>query len=95
MLSIIIVISIILAAWGSGMYIRFARGEGVDERGQSILAKASHITMSYLFLTFSILILVVGFLDVSAEMLEAIIVVALSLLILINAISIMYLKKNE
>lgn len=95
MLNIIIVISTIIAVWGAGVYIGFARGEGVDERGKSILAKASHITMSFVFLTFSVLILVVGFLNLSAEILEVIIVIALSLLIFINAISIMYLRKNE
>ncbi|MCX7545672.1 hypothetical protein [Marinicella gelatinilytica] len=94
MLNLFIVISVILSAWGAGKYIIFSKEEGVDERGKAILSQASHTTMSFLFLAYSILCLIVGFLDVSAEVLKVIIVVTFSLLILINAFSITYLKKH-
>lgn len=94
MANILIVISVIIASFGLGRYISFSRGEGTDERGKFILAKASHITISFLFLIFAVLILIVGFLNISAEILGVVIVISLSLLILINAISIMYLRKN-
>lgn len=94
MLRIITIISILMALLGIGVYIGFSKEEGVDERGKSILAKASHITMGFLFVTFSAIIFIVEFLNVSTEMLKAVMVIALSLLILINAISIMYLRKK-
>jgi len=94
MANILIIISMIIAGFGLGKYISFSKEEGTDERGKFILAKASHITMNSLFFIFAILVLVVGFLNVSAEILGVLIVVVLSLLILINAISIMYFRKN-
>lgn len=91
---IIIVISILIALISMGIYIGFSQEEGKDERGNLILSKASHITIGFLFLTYSAFVFIVEFLNISTVILKVVIVIALSLLILINAISIMYFRKK-
>lgn len=94
MIQIFIVLSIIIAAAGLGLYIQFAAGEGADERGNAILAKASHVTVSFLFAMFSVLLLVVTFSNPSAELLTLMMVLTFSLLICINSASIMYFRQR-
>ncbi|GAA3728035.1 hypothetical protein GCM10022378_16080 [Salinicoccus jeotgali] len=94
MINILIVISMIIAGFGIGKYISFAKSEGTDERGQAVLAKASHVTMSFLFLTFALVVIIIVFLNASRELLGLIFIIALSLLIFINAVTISYISKN-
>lgn len=94
MLQIIIITAIIIALVGMDIYIGFTREEGKDERGKSILAKASHITMGFLYFVFSGLILVIQFLNVTQEVLEVIVIGVVSLLVVINSVAIMYYRKN-
>lgn len=94
MINILIALSTIVAAFGLGRYITFTSNEGKDERGRSILTKSSHITVSFLFIVYAIIILIVGFLNISANMLGLIIVMSLSMLILLNSLSIMYYRKK-
>jgi len=93
-INILIALSVIIASFGLGKYISFSLGEGKDERGNAILAKASHITISFLFVVYAALILVITFSNISADILGLIVIMALSLLIFINGVSILYLRKK-
>lgn len=94
MIHILTVLSIILAGFGLGKYISFSSGEGKDERGVAILARASHITISFLFVVYAVLILVITFSNISADILGLVVIISLSLLMFINGVSILYLRKK-
>ncbi|WP_130859265.1 hypothetical protein [Gracilibacillus phocaeensis] len=94
MINIMIVLSIVIASFGLGRYITFSSKEGKDERGESILAKSSHITVGLLFLIYAIFILIISFSNISAEVLGLMVVIGLSALILINGLAIMYFRKK-
>lgn len=93
MVNLLLVLSIILAAYGIGRYISFSFTEGKDERGKFILAKASHITLSFLFAIYAILLLLIVFSNISAQVLGLVLAVLMSLLFLINGLSIQYLRR--
>ncbi len=94
MIKVLIVISIVVASAALGKYIGFTNNEGKDERGQAIVAKASHVTVGLLFLVFAIMILVVQFANMPTEMLGMLIILLLSTLIVINSISILYYSRK-
>jgi uncharacterized membrane protein len=94
MISILTIVSLVIAAFGLGRYISFSSHEGKDERGQYILAKSSHVTISVFFLAYAIIILIINFLNISADALGLIVIAVLSGLIVINGGSIMYFRKK-
>lgn len=93
MINILLILSNILAAYGIGKYINFSFTEGKDERGKIILAKASHITLSFLFAIYAVLLFLIVFSTIPAHVLGLVLVVLMSLIILVNGLSIQYLRK--
>lgn len=88
------ILTITLAIIGLIIYIFFLKGEGKDERGEMIMARASNISMSFLTLFFIIFIWITSYSDITVEWLGLLAIASFSILIFIQGISIIYLKKR-
>jgi len=90
----IYLISIILAAYGIGVYISFLASEGKDERGKAILAKAAQIAFVFIFLGFSFHLLFIEFFSPTVEQVRTTMIVWMSLVFVSNGISIIIQRRK-
>lgn len=87
-------ISIILAAYGIGVYINFTMSEGKDERGKAILAKAGQIAFVFIFLGFSFHLIFIEFFNPTAEQIKTTMTVWMCLVFVSNGISILLQRRK-
>ncbi|AXF56075.1 hypothetical protein [Salicibibacter kimchii] len=90
----IYLISIILAAYGIGVYITFTSSEGKDERGKTILAKAAQAAFVFIFLGFTFHLLFIEFFNPTVEQVRTTMTVWMSLVFVSNGISILIQRKK-
>lgn len=94
MIQIMFVLSIIVAAYGIGRYLSFSLAEGQDERGKTIIAKASHLTLSGLCIVYALLLVLITFSGLPADILGLVVTIMISFLFLLHGVSISYLRKQ-
>lgn len=87
-MTVVYLISIIIAAYGIGVYISFSASEGKDERGKEILARGAQISFGFIFLGFSLHLLFIEFFNPTVEQLKTTMIIWMSLVFLSNGITI-------
>ncbi|GAK12442.1 hypothetical protein [Geomicrobium sp. JCM 19039] len=94
MMYMMYIISIIIAAYGMGVYISFSVAEGKDERGRAILAKAGQHAFSLIYLGFALFLLYFEFMSPSAEEIRITALIWFSVVFIVKGISIQIYQKK-
>ena len=92
--TISMVIAIILATVGLGIYIGFVRNEGKDERGQEIIAKSSQVAFIFILIGFVFQGFFIQFTNPTVEQIQTFIYVWMALVFASNGVSILVLQRK-
>lgn len=87
-------ITVILIVICIGIYVGFIFGDGKDERGQAIVAKASQIAFIFILLGFTFFGLYQHFADPTAEQLFNAVYIWMLIVFAANSVSILVLQKK-
>ncbi|CAM4452953.1 hypothetical protein PAEN110709_17980 [Paenibacillus endophyticus] len=90
----IYIVMMMIVVMSLGAYIGFARNDGRDERGRTILAKSSQIAFIFILAGFVFQILYFQFAEPNPDHIKAAISVWMALIFGSNAVSIVILQRK-